>query len=183
MIAMFLERSSRTCGAATKGRDVAEVVQLVIGVVLEVLKDFLGGDHAGNRRVTRGHAFGHGHEVGLDAVMLVAEPFGAGAAHAAHNFVDVQEDVVLFADLLNTLPVALGRFDNTTTCGYRLKAERAYGFGAFAQDDLFDLVRSGDAKVAARQMLEAQLVLAVFHAVGTRTKSGAKGPYCALRSS
>ena len=46
--------------------------------------------------------------------MLVAEP-GAGAAETADDFVDVNEDVVLFTNLLQPVPITLGRWDDAAT--------------------------------------------------------------------
>ena len=179
--AHVLDRRSRTGGAATKGRDVAEIVHRIRGVVFEHVKDFLGGDHAGNRRIARGHAFGHGHEVRLDAVLLVSEP-GAGSANAADNLVDMQQDVVFLADFLHALPVALGRFDYAAACGDRLKAQGANGVGAFAQDDLFDLIRGPFAKVLVPARRPVRACGIPCNAARARNP-GAKGPYCAVRSS
>jgi putative spermidine/putrescine transport system permease protein len=134
-----LERRRRPRGAAAEGRDVAEVVHR-IGVVLEHLEHLLGRHHAGDRGIARGHALGHRHEIGLDPVMLIAEPF-AGAAHAADDLVDMQQDVVFAADLLHARPIALGRGDDAAAGGHRLKAQRAHGVGPFAQDHLLDLRR------------------------------------------
>jgi len=85
-------RRRRARGAAAEGGDVAEVVEVVGSVVLEHVKHLFGGHAARNGGVAGGHAFGHGHDVGLDAVMLVAEPC-AGAADAADDFVDVQQHI------------------------------------------------------------------------------------------
>ncbi|MPL94947.1 hypothetical protein SDC9_41110 [bioreactor metagenome] len=137
--AHVLERRRRARGAASEGRDVAEIAQLVRGV-LELLEHRLGGHAARDRRIARGHALRHRHEVWLDAVVLVAEP-GAGASHAADDLVDVQQDVVFLADLLYPLPIALRRHDHATARGDGLEAEQAHGVRALAQDHFLDRIR------------------------------------------
>ena len=99
---------------------------------LEHVEHPLGGDAAGDGGVAGGDAFGHGHEVRFDPVVLIAEPF-PGAAHAADNLVDVKQDVVFAADLLHPIPVAgrgrddaAARGDATEAAG---KAGRTEGRG------------------------------------------------------
>lgn len=72
-----LDGGDGTRGAAAEGRDVAEIAHAVLGRVLEHLEDALGRHRAGDRRIARGQALGHGDEIGLDAMVLIAEP-GAG---------------------------------------------------------------------------------------------------------
>ena len=69
--------------------------------------------------------------------MLVAEPC-AGAPKAADDFVDVQQDFVLFAEFLHAFPVAVGGDDDAAASSDGLKAERADGVGPFAQDHVLD---------------------------------------------
>ena len=85
----------------------------------------------------------------------------------------MQQDVVLFADFLHTLPVAFWRSDDTAAGCDRLKAECTDGIGAFAQDDLFDLVRGPDAVIFLGRA--GLLVLAVLHAVRHADETGREG--------
>ena len=165
----------RPGGAAAKGGDIAEIVHLVGRIVLEHLEHLFGGDADGNRRIARGHALGHGDEIRLDAVMLIAEPLGSGAPDPADHLVDMQQDVVFAADLLHPLPVAFGRGDDAAAGGHRLKAERAHGVGAFAQDHLFDQVGRRHAEVTPGQVAQPQLFLAVFHAMGHHHETRGEG--------
>ena len=162
------QRRRRAGGAAAEGGDVAEIVQGIVCVVLEHRKDLFGRHHAGDGGIARGHALGHGHEVGLDAVVLIAEP-GAGAPDAADHLVDVQEDVVFLADLADALPIAFGGRDDAAACGDGFKAEPAHGVGAFAQDDFLDLVRGPFAVVLGFDLG------AVFQAMGHFDEAGRIG--------
>ena len=94
--------------------------------------------------------------------MLITEPC-ACTANATHNFVDVKQDVVFFADLSYARPVAFWGFDHATTSGHWFKAKCANGVGTFAQDDLFDLIRSPFTVVLNRCAI--LFVLAVLKAV------------------
>ena len=134
-----LQRRRRPGGAAAEGGEVAEIVHRVVGIGLEQVEHRLGGDQAGDRGIARGHALGHRHHVGLDAVILVAEP-GAGAADAADHLVDMQQHVILAANLLHPLPVAFRRGDHAAAGGDRLEAERAHRVGTLAQDHLLDRI-------------------------------------------
>ena len=129
----------RAGSAAAKGRDVAEIVHWVVGVVLEFVKDTFGGHQTGNRGVAGGDPFGHRHHVWLDAVMLISEP-RAGSANTANNLVDMQQNIVFVADFLHAIPITLRRSDHATAGCDRFKAQSANGLRAFAQDDFFDLV-------------------------------------------
>ena len=71
--------------------------------------------------------------------MLIAEPL-AGAAHAADDFVDDQQNFVLLADFLHPLPVAFRRGDDAAARGYGFEDQRAHSVGAFAEDDLLNRV-------------------------------------------
>ena len=105
--------------------------------------------------------------------MLVAEPF-AGAANATDNLVDMQQDVVLFADLLNTGPIAIGSLNDAAACGDGFEAQGTNGVGAFAQDDRFDLVSCPFAVVLfGRPVL---FVLAVLKSMGDAHETRCVGP-------
>ncbi len=133
------QRRCRPCRATAEGRDIAEIGHRVARVVLELVEHCFRRHCTGNRRIARGDTLGHGHEIGLDAVMLIAEP-GAGATDTADHFIDMQQNIVFAADLLHPLPVAGGRSDDAATGGDRLQTQAAYGIGAFAQDHLLDRV-------------------------------------------
>ena len=135
-----LQSRCRSCRATAKGRDVAEIAERIGGIIFEHAKDFFGRHCARNRRIARSHTLSHRHKVRLDAVVLIAKPH-ACAAHTADHFVDVQQDVVLLADLLNALPIAFRRHDHTAASGHRFQHQAADGIGPFAQDHLFNRVR------------------------------------------
>ena len=50
----------------------------------------------------------------------------------------MKQDVVLFADLLNFLPIALGRYNYSATSRDRFEAKRTNCVWPFAQDHLFN---------------------------------------------
>ena len=75
----------------------------------------------------------------------------------------MQQDVVLFADLLHARPVAFGRGDDATAGGHRFQAQQADGVRAFAQDHILNQVGRRDAERFAFQMAKSQFILAVFH--------------------
>src|SRR5579871_415274 len=135
--AHVLERRGGSGGAAAEGRDVAKVGKRIARIILEEVEHGLGGHHAGNSGIARGDAFRHGHEIGLDAVMLIAEPF-ARAADATDDLIDVQQDMVPAADVLHALPVAGRRGDHATSCRDGLEAQRTDGVRALAHDHLLD---------------------------------------------
>ena len=84
----------------------------------------------------------------------------------------MQQDIVLLADFLNTLPVAFRWGDDTAARGHRLKAKRANRIRAFAQDDFLDLVCGPNAVILFG--CAVLLVLAVFHAVRNADEAGGK---------
>ena len=67
-----------------------------------------GGD--GGQRIARGDALGDGHDVRLDAVVLVAEPL-AGAAHAGLDLVDDEAGADLVGDGAQVAHELGGRHD------------------------------------------------------------------------
>ena len=165
----ILDCRSGPRGTAAKRRDVAEIGQGIGGVILEHLEHRLGGHRAGNRRVARRHALGHRDEIRLHPVMLIAEP-GPGAPDAADHFVDVQQDVVAFADLLHPLPIANRRRDHAAARRHRFQHQRAHRIGTLAQDHLFNRIRRALAVVFHIPLL------AVFQAMRHFDKARREGP-------
>ena len=167
----------RASRAAAKGGNVAEVIHRIVRVFLEHVEHFFRGHGAGNRSIARRHAFGHGHEIRLNAIILIAKP-GAGAAQTTDHFVDMQQDIVFLTNLLHPLPIAFGRGDHTTTSGYRFQHDRTDGFRAFAQDHVFNRVGRRDAIAFGIRVL-----VAVLRTMGHRNKARRKGAVlrCPLR--
>ncbi|MNI14738.1 hypothetical protein D3C73_680120 [compost metagenome] len=153
------KRCGRSGRAAAEGGDVAEIGHRVGWIVLEQFEDLFGRHRAGDRCVTRGDALRHGDEIGLDTVVLVTEPF-TGSAHAADDFVDMQQNIVFAADFLHAFPITLGRGDDAAAGSDRFQAEKTNGFRAFAQDDFFDRVRCADAVI-----VHVTPLAAIFEAV------------------
>ncbi len=154
--AHVLEGRCRSRGAAAEGRDVTKIGKRISRVVLEQVKYRLGGDRTRDGGVPGGDTLGHGHEVWLDAVMLVAEPF-AGSAHATDHLVDVQQNAMATTDLLHALPVSGRRGDHAAAGGHRFQADRPDRVGPFALDDLLDGIGRALAVVGYWAILAAVL--------------------------
>ena len=58
---------------------------------------YIGARHGDSQRHARGNALGHADDVGMHARVLDRKPF-SGAADAALDFVDYQENSVAVAD-------------------------------------------------------------------------------------
>ena len=70
-----------------------------------VLKILSLHQHGADRHVAAAQALGDRHQVRADAVLLAGVQ-RAGAAHAAHHFVEDQQDAVAVADLAHALEIA-----------------------------------------------------------------------------
>ena len=132
-----LKRGRRTRGATSESRDVPEIVQRILGIVLEQFKHRLGGHQTRNRGVAACDALGHGHHIGLDTVVLIAEPL-ARPAHAADDLVYMEQNVMPAADFLNPVPVSIGWGDDTSPRRDRLQTECADGIGSLSQNHVLD---------------------------------------------
>ena len=75
-------------------------------------RHLVGDEHAGDRQIARRQALGDGHEIGLDAEVLAAEP-GAEAAETADDLVGNQQNLVPATDGGDLRPVAFRRDDDT----------------------------------------------------------------------
>ncbi|MNZ73094.1 hypothetical protein D3C78_914950 [compost metagenome] len=113
-------------------------------LVHEGVVDFLAGDHRAHRDGAVGDLLGDVHDVRGDA-----EVFRAGVAtHAAEggdHFVEDQQDVVLVADLAQTLQVALRRHQHAGGTGHRLDDHGGDVRGVMQFDQLEQLVGQLDA--------------------------------------
>ena len=99
---------------------------------LEGVGDLGAGDE-GAQRPAVGDALGHGHDVGLDAVVLDGEEL-AGAPEAALHLVGDEQDALVVEDLLDGLEVAGRRHDDAALAHHGLgdegAARRPRGAGA-----------------------------------------------------
>ncbi len=86
-------------------------------------------------QVAGGQALGHNHHVRLEAVPVAAKPL-AGAAKSGDDLVCHEEHIVLPADLLNLLQVAVRREVHAARADNRLAEERADPVGAGLLDQL-----------------------------------------------
>ena len=96
--------------------------------------------HRGDRQVAGREALGGGDDVGREAEPLAAPP-AAGPAEAADHLVGDQQHVVLAADALDLLPVALRRHDHAARTLDRLADERGDVVGPELEDALFQAAR------------------------------------------
>src|SRR5690606_3588351 len=102
--------------------------------------DLLGDAHRRDRQIAGGEPLRHRHEVGLEPVLLEAEPF-AESAEAADDLVDDEQDAVLAADLLHAPPIALRRNDHAARALHRLADEGADVFRTHGANAVLDLLR------------------------------------------
>ncbi len=97
----------------------------------------LAGGHGAERQVARGEALGQGHEVGVGAELLKAEP-GAAAPEAGDHLVVDDEDVAGLAGLADHRPVLGRRRDHAAGADHRLAEHGADVLGAVEGDLLLD---------------------------------------------
>ena len=103
MMSRFARPAAQAVGMPAVGVAVAE--RRGRRLVPERRLHALRRDHGAERHVARGQALRAGHEVGLDAVALAAEP-GAEPAEAADDLVRDEQHVVRVAELADRGPVA-----------------------------------------------------------------------------
>ena len=98
-------------------------------------------DHRADRRVSRGHAFGDGDDVGLVTVAIgrevIAEP-----AERADGFVGDEQHAVAVANLPHALEIARRRRETAARVLHRLEVNGGNRLGTFAKDRALDLIRS-----------------------------------------
>ena len=102
----------------------------------------LADDDATKRLVGAGHALGEGDHVGNDIEAFAASEV-TQAAKGIDDFVGVQQDAVLVAQLAELLPVAIGRHNRAPAVLYWLRADHGNGFGALGQDHGFHCLDAG----------------------------------------
>ena len=109
-------------GAGHRVTGVGEAVVELAALVHQGLGDAVADQHAAERQVAAVDALGEGHEIGLDAVVLRAEPL-AEPAEAGDHLVGDQQDAVLVADALDLRPVGVRRDDHAAGALHRLADE------------------------------------------------------------
>ena len=82
------------CGTTNRVTTISESSPKHVG--LEIFRDGVGNDHDAEGKIPTGQAFGAGHNVRTNAIVLGGKPF-TGAAKSAHDFVIDQQDVVFVA--------------------------------------------------------------------------------------
>src|SRR6516225_10197268 len=95
----------RERGRAGEGMAGVSVAVLEARPLRERLEDFSLQQQRADRRVAAAEAFGNCHQVGADAFLL-ARMQRPGAAHAAHDLVEDQENAVPVADAADRLEIA-----------------------------------------------------------------------------
>src|ERR1700719_3269388 len=116
--------------------------------------------HRAYRRIAAAQTLGNGHQIRRDAFLLAGVQ-GAGAAHAAHHFVEDQQHAITIADLPNALEVACGG-------GHRAERRADHGFGdesdyrfrSELEQARFELVRGAFA-VRLRSLADAPIAVLV----------------------
>ena len=110
------------------------------------------------QRPAVGDALGHGHDVGLDAVVLDGEQL-AGAPEAALDLVGDEEDALLVEDLLDALEVAVRRHDDAALAHHRLGDEGADVAREVQAGDLADAARAEQVALVGRGLGEAAVAV------------------------
>ena len=100
-------------------------------------------------------------DVGLDAVELAGEHL-AGAAEAADHLVGDEHHVMLAADGLNLLPIALGRHDDAAGAHHGLADEGGDRVGPLLADHLVELL--GEARREGLLALAREAVAPIMRA-------------------
>ena len=114
----------------------AEVIVLLCALKRVQVLALDGGGR--EREVPAGYPLRHRDDVGLHAVVLVAELL-SGPTKAANDLVYDQQCATLAADLGDVLDVAFRRQDDAPTGDYRLHDHTRHRLGDLPVDGAFDL--------------------------------------------
>ena len=118
--------------------------------------------HRAHRLRAVGEALRHRHDVGRDAEALRGERL-SGAAEAADDLVEHEQDAVRVADLAQSLEIALGRHEAAGRAGDRLDEARGDVLGAVQVDEAHEILGELDAVRAFAPREEVLLEVRVPH--------------------
>ena len=111
-----------------------------VAAALDCAVDFFSDQQRAYRLVARTEALGDRQHVGRNALLL-ARIAGAGAAHAAHDFVEYEQDAVAVADFADAPEIARRRGHGTQRCAdHRFGDERRDAVRAEFDDLRFEFI-------------------------------------------
>src|SRR5206468_12374081 len=125
---------------------------------------------------TIAHPLGRGHNVGLDAVMLNAEPFIAGSAPGSLDFVRDEKPAVVFGDLVNTLEVIFWRNNKSAYAEDSLSHKSRDLAGCGRLDQFFDVVGTGKPAILGGCIERAAIAIRRMSVDKTRDLRGCRFP-------
>ena len=132
-------------GAAERIAGIAVAVEEGFEVFVSAEKglvDFVGRECCGQWHVAAGQAFADRHQVRRDPLMLAGEHL-AGAAESGGHFIGNEEDIVLGAELTNSLQIAR-RGGQHACCGLHERLDDEAGqFTVPLFEDLFNRIEAG----------------------------------------
>ena len=104
--------------------------------------DCASGEGRGERHVAASQPFADRHQIRRDPLMLAGEHL-AGAAESGGDFIGDQEDVVLGAQLTNSLQIARRGGQHACCCLHERLDNEAGQFTVPILEDLFNRVEAG----------------------------------------
>ena len=131
-------------------------------VVEERLHDAVGGDDCADRGIRRREPLRAGDHVGLDVVVLGAEP-GAEAAEAGDHLVGAEQDSVLVADLAHALPVARRRRERAAGILHRLHQDHRHRLGPRLLDRRVEVLEQERGELLLGLVLRPVVAVGVAH--------------------